>query len=341
MYRYILERNRRSGSGSANVVVVVVGPYQHDRVTRIPSSRVPHVAPSLSRYLLISPLFSSARLTFSSSPTEASGVFFRFSSASPFGFVPLGFSRPLESFATFVRSLGCQCWALGMRGGFVSSRLSLAPTLLSLSSLARINPPLPLLSLHPLSLLANAAASIYLCLPRFPPSLSLARLIDPDPVLFSSLFDSRAGLYHRLTPAASRRQGLPEGAEARGARDIEVNAGSAEGTGEDRSDAQVPRYTFSFHLPGALSEIETEEEREKEKKGAPRSRGGVRKNFRPFPSRSASGLPLISVRLRESRESEFATSRERRSATKTRCVACARVAFLRLSSRDCVASVRR
>lgn len=35
-YRYILEWNRRSGSGSANVA----GRYQHDRVTQIPFSRV-------------------------------------------------------------------------------------------------------------------------------------------------------------------------------------------------------------------------------------------------------------------------------------------------------------
>lgn len=32
-------------------------------------------------------------------------------------------------------------------------------------------------------------------------------------------------------------------------------AGQREGR-EDRSDAQVPRYTFSFHLLGALSETE-------------------------------------------------------------------------------------
>lgn len=35
---------------------------------------------------------------------------------------------------------------------------------------------------------------------------------------------------------------------------------------EDRSDAQVPRYTFSFHLLGALSETEKSRKKEKEKR---------------------------------------------------------------------------
>lgn len=99
-----------------------------------------------------------------------------------------------------------------MRDGFVSLRLSRAAS--SLASLAPAypnSPPLlPLPFLSPLT--STTPLPLHcLCLPRSPtPSLSLARLIDPDPVLFSSLFDSRR-VTRTDSPAASRRQGLPGG----------------------------------------------------------------------------------------------------------------------------------
>lgn len=180
-----------------------------------------------------------------------------------------------------------------MRGGFVSLFIFLPLPPFSLSLPSRPYNPSSLLSSIPIPIpsLQHRAASVSLA----STSLSLARLIDPDPVLFSSLFDSRAGLYHRLAPA-SRRQGLPEGAEARGARDIEVN-------GERRGDGggQVRRtgpaiYIFISSSCRAIGDRgRTKEKRETS------CRGGVRKNFRPFPPRSASGSPLVSIRA------EFAT----------------------------------
>jgi len=90
---------------------------------------------------------------------------------------------------TYVRSLGCQCWNLGMRDGFVSLRLSYA----SIIPLASLTP------VYPLSCVFSSFSSSPSNLdtpplplsPSLSLSLSLVRLIDPDPVLFSSLFDSR------------------------------------------------------------------------------------------------------------------------------------------------------
>lgn len=89
------------------------------------------------------------------------------------------------------------------------------------------------------------------------------RLIDPDPVLFSSLFDSRR-VTRTDSPAASRRQGLSGGRGERGGgwRSRGDTAGAVGGTG-----GQVPRYTFSFHLLAALSEIEKSRKKKKEEKG--------------------------------------------------------------------------
>lgn len=133
-----------------------------------------------------------------------------------------------------------------------------------------------------LSLLATATP--------LPPSLSLslspllARLIDPDPVLFSSLFDSRRVTRAPTHPPPHDGKGCPEG---EGAEGVEEETRGDRRDGEDRSDAQVPRYTFSFHLPGALSETEKE-------------RGSAfKKNFGHFPRDRLDSLS-------GSRELEFA-----------------------------------
>lgn len=165
-----------------------------------------------------------------------------------------------------IRSLGCQCWALGMHDGFVSLRLSRTPQF-SRFSRACV-PSLPLAPPFPSSL-GNATTSVSLAFP-----VSLARASywpGPGSVLLSLRF--APGYPRTDSPAASRRQGLPRG--RRGGRVEEETRGDRR-DGEDRSDAQVPRYTFSFHLPGALSE--TEKERKKE-------RGSARKIL-AIPSRS-------------------------------------------------------
>jgi hypothetical protein len=61
---------------------------------------------------------------------------------------------------------------------------------------------------------------------------------------FSSPLSSiRAGLPARLTRRLTTTARVAWGEGGRGSR-----GSRREGEGEDRSDAQVPRYTFSFHL---------------------------------------------------------------------------------------------
>lgn len=152
-----------------------------------------------------------------------------------------------------IRSLGCQCWALGMHDGFVSLRLSRTPQFSRFSRACvpslQFAPPFP-------SSLGNATTSVSLAFP-----VSLARASywpGPGSVLLSLRF--APGYPRTDSPAASRRQGLPRG--RRGGRVEEETRGDRR-DGEDRSDAQVPRYTFSFHLPGALSETEKERKRQR------------------------------------------------------------------------------
>lgn len=142
-----------------------------------------------------------------------------------------------------------------MRDGFVSLRLSYAP--IPLASLAPVHP----LSCVFSSFSSPPLTSTTLPLPLSPSlslSLSLMRLIDPDPVLFSSLFDSRR-VTRTDSPAASRRQGLVGGERNGGSR-------GSRRDGEDRSDAQVPRYTFSFHLSIRDREREEIERKRKERR---------------------------------------------------------------------------
>lgn len=124
---------------------------------------------------------------------------------------------------------------------------------------------------------------------------------------------------------------MPEGAEARGARDIEANGerrgapGGEEEEEEDRSDAQVPRYTFSFHLPAARAI----RDRGRKKKRVLALREGEEsgKNFRPFPPMRGERLRIASGESR-AEFATFATSRarerERERAMKTRMRARAR-----------------
>lgn len=229
---------------SAGPVRAVVGPYQHDRrIQRFHTSDFFRLVSLCSRHFLLYISHYHPLLSFRLARNTLISIF------------------SYVSIRTYVRSLGCQCWALGMRDGFVSLRLSRAAS--SLASLALTYPVLPSASPVPIpfpSNLNNAAASPLPLSPSITPSLSLARLIDPDPVLFSSLFDSRR-VTRTDSPAASRRQGLPGGEEREGDGWRRQREGR-----EDRSDAQVPRYTFSFHLLGALSETEKNGKREKEKK---------------------------------------------------------------------------
>lgn len=91
--------------------------------------------------------------------------------------------------------------------------------------------------------------------------------------------------------------------------------------GEDRSDAQVPRYTFSFHLPGVLSETEKSRKKEKEKKKRAARAHALRKKSRkilavlPRARLDRPGL-LYPVRTSESREFRFATSLAREKKKK-------------------------
>lgn len=167
----------------------------------------------------------------------------------------------------------------------------------SLRSLARIPLSPPLVFLSPLAPRSATplSASTYLCLPRLPSSLSLARLIDPDPVLFSSLFDSRAGLYHRLTPAA--RQGLPEGG---GGWKREEETASVEGTGGTGPTHRSRDIHFHFIFLARYHRKEGwEEEREREReKGVAGYRGEVGKNFGHSPESCRS---LLFVRFANER----------------------------------------
>lgn len=181
---------------SAGPVRAVVGPYQHDRrIQRFHTSDFFRLVSLCSRHFLLYISHYHPLLSFRLARNTLISIF------------------SYVSIRTYVRSLGCQCWALGMRDGFVSLRLSRAAS--SLASLALTYPVLPSASPVPIpfpSNLNNAAASPLPLSPSITPSLSLARLIDPDPVLFSSLFDSRR-VTRTDSPAASRRQGLPGGEE--------------------------------------------------------------------------------------------------------------------------------
>lgn len=101
----------------------------------------------------------------------------------------------------------------------------------------------------------------------------------------------------------------------------EVTAGKREGR-EDRSDAQaaqVPRYTFSFHLLGALSEIEKQEERKKRKKMRRERRAHfdqVGKNFGHSPDGALIGQGLLSVRFARSRFAISFLKREKKKETR-------------------------
>lgn len=117
-------------------------------------------------------------------------------------------------------------------------------------SRARAYPQLP--SASPASIpfpsnLNNAAASPLPLSPSITPSLSLARLIDPDPVLFSSLFDSRR-VTRTDSPAASRRQGLP-GGERRARGWVEEVEEVSRGSGRDGRTGPTHRSRdIHFHF---------------------------------------------------------------------------------------------
>lgn len=199
-----------------------------------------------------------------------------------------------------------------MHDGFVSLRLSRTPQS-SRFSRACV-PSLPLAPPSPSSL-GNATTSVSLAFP-----VSLARASywpGPGSVLLSLRF--APGYPRTDSPAASRRQGLPRG---RRGRRVEEETRGDRRDGEDRSDAQVPRYTFSFHLPGALSE--TEKERKKERDNVFTGRG--QEKFRPFPRDRLDSLS-------GSRESEFAifaTSPACLWKKESRCENGVRITFLRL-----------
>lgn len=168
MCRYVPRESLAAGSGPANI-----GPYQHDRGTRIPASRI-HFVFFVLLWRLRHFLFSRVRVSSAFLPLLRS--------VSP------EFSRLLGSFATFVCSLGCQCWALGMRDGFVFLRLSPArsPSVLSLLhtplSAARFPLP-PNRSATPLT--ASLPISVSLAFPR----LSRSRVLLTR-TRFSSLLSS-------------------------------------------------------------------------------------------------------------------------------------------------------
>lgn len=120
-----------------------------------------------------------------------------------------------------------------MRGGFVSPRLSLASTLLSFSvfSLAHISPPsaAALLILHPFSPMPlPLSTSVSLAFPH----LSRSRVLLTRTRFSSPLSSIRAPGYTTDSHPPPPTAGLPEEAEARGVRDIEVNArGTLRGQG--------------------------------------------------------------------------------------------------------------
>lgn len=190
-----------------------------------------------------------------------------------------------------IHSLGCQCWALGMHDGFVSLRLSRTPPVLSiLSRLCTLSPTLPLLSL-----LASATP--------LPPSLSLslspllARLIDPDPVLFSSLFDSRRVTRAPTHPPPHDGKGCLESEKGCGRVEEEARGcvgGTGGGTGPTHRSRDI-HFHFIF-----LARYRRQRKKERKEEAA-HSREGVRKNFGRYPE-SVDRLDSLSG----SRESEFA-----------------------------------
>lgn len=208
---------------------------------------------------------------------------------------------------TYVRSLGCQCWEPGNARWLCPLRLSRAS--IPAASLAPIYPLSCVFSSSPLT---STTPPLSLS-PSLSPSLSLMRLIDPDLVLFFSLFDSRR-VTRTDSPAASRRQGLLGGGAGGGGQDHEVVGGMGR-TGPTHRFRDI-HFHFIF-----LSEIGRKREIQRKRKEQRRSSGGrergVGKNFGHSPE--AVDRPASLSGPRDSEFAIFATSwqrdREETSAT--------------------------
>lgn len=199
-----------------------------------------------------------------------------------------------------------------MRDGFVSPRLSSAAS--SLASLAPV-PQLPSASPAPVpfpSNLNNAAASPLPLSPSITPSLSLARLIDPDPVLFSSLFDSRR-VTRTDSPVASRRARVAKGERrARGGwrRWRRGTAGQREGRGGQVRRTGPAIYIFISSSWRAIGDRENWRKR-KEKKRKRTARG--RKIFGHSPENASIGRSF-SIRFARIPIRDFAHEGKKRNA---------------------------
>lgn len=167
----------------------------------------------------------------------------------------------------------------------LSSSFSHSPVLSILSRLCTLShsPLLPLL--------ASATP--------LPPSLSLslspllARLIDPDPVLFSSLFDSRRVTRAPTHPPPHDGKGCPEGEGVGGWRRKREAIGGTGRTGPTHRSRDI-HFHFIF-----LARYRRQRKKER-KKETTYSREGVRKNFGHSPE-----IGWILYPVRASRNSRY------------------------------------
>jgi len=169
--------------------------------------------------------------------------------------------------------------------------------------------------------LNNAAASPLPLSPSITPSLSLARLIDPDPVLFSSLFDSRR-VTHTDSHAASRLQGLSGGGwRERGRVEEETRGSGKDGrTGPTHRSRDI-HFHFIF-LARYRRQRKVEREKERKRKKTQRTartsarfeEEAIRKNFGHSPESALIGRGF-SIRFAPIPTRDFAREKKK----ETRC----------------------